>query len=186
MRVLCVALPLLMALGACEAAPTRPVDGAPVRTASSPPVMTAAPSASVAPLVSLPTLHTDAAGLSGKLDLPPGAVSTRWIVRARGGESWAPGPTDYELFAFVSIAPSAWPALEAKLGPPRPGGSVSLPRPVAALLFDATALAAMPSGPEDPRFVGPAYDVRALARMPFRGETGVRVGGGLVIVLWTM
>jgi len=117
--------------------------------------------------------------------LPPACCAERWVHRARAPEGCAPGPTDYEVYAHVELDAAAWSALESTTGPSTMHARVPVPEAIAAKLFDATELAALPRDGDARSVEGPAFDLGSLAVSAYRAAQGVRSGDTLVFHLWT-
>jgi hypothetical protein len=131
------------------------------------------------------TLHTDVAGLGSFVDLPRGVNDARWVFRPLSPKGAGIGPTDYEMFATVSLDPSAWGELESDGGIARNTTEVRLPESVASSFYPPNVLRTLPRDGEFRVVCGPSVDMRQRARMPYRGETGARFGDALVFVVAT-
>jgi hypothetical protein len=101
----------------------------------------------------------------------------------RGSDSWlSVGPTDYQVYACVSLDATGWGALESKTGPPTKRAVINVPDAVAAKLFDEASLGALTRDGGVCKVEGPVFDLSALTKMPYRG-TAVRSGDSLLVYL---
>lgn len=129
-----------------------------------------------------PQVRTDPAGLREKVDLPLGSGPERWVTLPRGTVGL--GPTDFEVYACVSLDEAGWRSLDARSGSSTSGGRLRVPEGLATQLFDASRLGALPHDGDARIVEGPAVDLAHFTKMPYRG-TGVRLGDALVLHLWT-
>jgi hypothetical protein len=106
-------------------------------------------------------------------------------VLPRTAPSAAPGPTDLEVFACIVVPTIEWPTLESTLGAAGPNAELTIPETIGHLLFDSATLAGLPRIGAAVQVVGPAYSIRGVVRLPYRGDLAVRLGDQLVVRLWT-
>jgi hypothetical protein len=129
-----------------------------------------------------PEVRTDPAGLREKVDLPFANGPARWVMLPRGTVGL--GPTDFEVYACVSLDEAGWRSLDVRSGSSTSGGRLRVPEGVAAKLFDALTLGTLPHDGDARIVEGPALDLGHVTKMPYRGA-GVRLGDALVLHLWT-
>jgi hypothetical protein len=111
-------------------------------------------------------MSTDLAQLRELLTLPPGVTAARWIVERLGpdGDSFLPGPTDYQLLALLRPA--------GVLGPAEGERSLALSAEAAqALLGESAALTVR----------GRAFDAASLSSSRFRAALALRAGDGVLV-----
>ncbi|MFN7972076.1 MAG: hypothetical protein U0166_06950 [Acidobacteriota bacterium] len=127
-------------------------------------------------------VQTDLPGLQKIIRLPEGAISTRFALVATGAANpRVPGPTDYQLFAFVRVFGLDGEGASMVLGKPLPERSVTVPEDVARALLREDAQAGLRFEHGEARIEGDCYDPARFAKPPYRASFAVFVDGGLLL-----
>lgn len=132
-----------------------------------------------APLV----VRTDLGRLAQLVPLPAGASEARWVVRARGVPSIAPGPTDTELVAFVVYPEARWAQLETDLGGARGIEALQLDDSIARAVLPTAVYATSAAQGDRRRLRGDHYELpTGPSAGNYRGTGALRIGAALVVV----